>query len=201
MKMAGKLLASLNADQYQALYVDDPKAYRSDVLETLVETVYEALAAVSNRFTGVDDAFWMTVIDVNLDGFRPHGAEPDGMTPFQQRLALKLVDKLRDNMKGYYPAICRVLLAWVGPYVHQAPQANWTAFNILKDAVYFELQQFPQLAATKPDKIRNYLPDNVTYDVATTDLIQTYRDGKQAVTRLSMLNLSPVDLVAKNIRR
>jgi hypothetical protein len=33
MKMAGKLLASLNADQYQALYVNDPTAHRSDVQE------------------------------------------------------------------------------------------------------------------------------------------------------------------------
>jgi len=119
------------------------------------------------------------------------------MTPFQQRLALKLIEKLRDNMKGYYPAMCRVLLACVGPYVHQAPQLNRTAFNILKDAVYFELQQFPQLAATKPDKIADYLPDDFTYDVATADLIQTYRNGAQAGTKLSMLNLSPVNLVAK----
>jgi hypothetical protein len=201
MKMADKLLASLNADQYQALYVNDSTVYRSDVLETLVEIVYEALAAISNHFKGVDDAFWTTVIEVLLNGFRPHGAEPDGMTPFQQRLALKLIDKLRDNMKGYYPAICRVLLEWVGPYEQQAAQTNRTAFNILKDAVYFELQQFPQLAARKPDKITDYLPDDFTYDVATTDLIQTYRDEKQAVTRLSMLNLSLVDLVANNVRR
>ena len=201
MKMADKLLASLDADQYQALYVNDLTVYRSDVLETLVEIVYEALAAVSNRFKGADDVFWITVIETDLKGFPPHGEQPDGMTPFQQRLALKLIDKLRDNMKGYYPAICRVLLAWVGMYVHPSPQPNRTAFNILKDAVYFELQQFPQLAARKPGKIANYLTDNFTYDVATTDLIQTYRNGTQAATRLSTLNLSPVDLVAKNIRR
>ncbi len=198
--MANKLLASLDADQYQALFVSDPKVYRSDVLETLVEIVYEALAAVSNRFKGVDDAFWITVIETVLKGFPPHGAQPDGMTPFQQRLALKLIDNLRDNMRGYYPAICRVLLAWVGAYVHESQQPNRTAYIILKDAVYFELQQFPQLAARKPDKIANYLPDNFTYDIATTDLVQTYRDGKQAVTRLSTLNLAAVSLVAEDIR-
>jgi len=201
MKMADKLLASLDADQYQALYVNDLTVYRSDVLETLVEIVYEALAAISNRFKGVDDAFWMAAIEVFLKGFPSHGQQPDGMTPFQQRLALKLIEKLRDNMKGFYPAICRVLLACVGPYVRQAPQPNRTAFNILKDAVYFELQQFPQLAARKPDKIANYLPDNVTYDVATVDLVQTNRSGAQAVTRLSTLNLPPIDLVAKSVRR
>jgi hypothetical protein len=85
--------------------------------------------------------------------------------------------------------------------VHPSPQTNQTAYNILKDAVYFELRQLPQLAARKPDKIANYLPGNFTYDVVTTDLIQTNRNGTQAVTRLSILNLSPVDLVAKNIRR
>jgi hypothetical protein len=202
MKIADKLLASLDADQYQALYVNDPTVHRSDFLETLVEIVYEALAGISNRFKGVDDVFWITAIKAVHNGFSPIGMQPDGITPFQQRLALKLIEKLRDNMKGYYPAICRVLLAWVGSYVSQAPQQpNRTAFNILKDAVYFELQQFPQLAATKPDKIADYLPDDFTYDVATTDLVRTYRNGIQEATRLATLNLSPVDLIAKNVRR
>jgi hypothetical protein len=201
INMADKLLASLDTDQYQVLYVDDPAAYRSDVLETLVEIVFEALAAISNQFKGADDIFWMIAIEAFLKGFPPHGQQPDGMTPFQQRLALKLINNLRDNMKGYYPAICRVLLACVGPYAHPTPQPNRTAFNILKGAMYFELQQFPQLASKKPDKIRNYLPDNVTYDDATTDLVLTYRGGAQVITRLSALNLPAIDLVAKNIRR
>ena len=84
---------------------------------------------------------------------------------------------------------------------HKSNANNRTAFNILKDAVYFELQQFPQLEATKPDKIAHYLPDNIAYDVATTDLVQTYSNGAKAVTRLSTLNLPPIDLVAQNVRR
>jgi hypothetical protein len=103
-------------------------------------------------------------------------------------------------MRGYYPAICRVLLAWVGPYVHAAPQPNRTAFNILKDAVYFELQKLPQLAASKPNKVSHYLPDNVTFDSLTTDLVHNYRSGTHSVTQLSTLNLAPISLVAKNIR-
>jgi len=62
--MADKLLGSLDVGQYERLYVDDAKAYRSDVLETLVEIVFEALAAVSNQFKGFDDAFWIMVIEV-----------------------------------------------------------------------------------------------------------------------------------------
>jgi hypothetical protein len=114
IKMANKLLTSLNADQYQALYVNDPKTYRSDVLETLVEIAYEGLAGIANHFKGVDDAFWMTAIDAFHKGFPNIGAQPDGMSPFQQRLALKLIGKVGDNMRGFYLAICRVLLACVG---------------------------------------------------------------------------------------
>jgi hypothetical protein len=200
IKMADKLQASLEMTRYQKLYVDDPKAHRSDVLETLVEIVYEALCAVSNQFKGFDDAFWIMVIEVAHKAFPPFGSQPVGMTPFQQRLALKLIEKLKDNMKGYYPAICRILLAWVGPYAHQVAQPNRTAFNILKDAVYFELQSLPQLAAKKPEKIRHYLPDNVKYDSVTTDLVHTYRSGTPAVTRISALKLSPTSLLANNVR-
>jgi hypothetical protein len=82
IKMADKLLASLDTDQYQVLYVDDPAAYRSDVLETLVEIVFETLAAISNQFKGADDIFWMIAIRAFLEGFPPHGQQPDGMTPF-----------------------------------------------------------------------------------------------------------------------
>jgi hypothetical protein len=198
--MAHKLLASLKARQYQRLYVEDPKAYRSDVLETLVEIVYEALTAVSNRFKGADDAFWTMVIDVSHHAYLPFGSQSDGMTPFQQRLALKLIEKLKDNMSGYYPAICRVLLSWVGPYERKATQPNRTAYNILRDAVYFELQRLPELAAENPDKVRDFLPDNVTYDIGTTELVYNYKGGEPAITRLSTLNVTAVDLIAKELR-
>ena len=103
IKMAHKLLASLNLAQHEALYVLDPKKYRADVLETLVEIVFEALAAVSNKFKGFDDPFWITVIQTVQRVYPSLSGVPDGLTPFQQRLALKLIDKLSDNMRGYYP--------------------------------------------------------------------------------------------------
>jgi hypothetical protein len=67
--------------------------------------------------------------------------------------------------------------------------------------MYYELQQLPQLAASKPDKIADYLPDNVTYKVATRALIHTCRGGQQVVTTLSMINLQAVSLIADGIRR
>jgi hypothetical protein len=200
-RMAGKLLSRLTSREYDQLYVNDPKQYRSDVLETFVEIVYEALACISNKFKGFDDPFWMTGIDVFHEAIPSIGEQPDGMSPFQQRLTLKIIEKLDDNMNGFYPAICRVLLACVGPYERNAAQRNRTAFNILRDAMYHRLQNFPQLAAERPDKVRDYLPDNVTYDTSTTELTHTYRGGEQVVTKLSGLNLGPVSLVAQDARR
>jgi hypothetical protein len=202
IKMANKLLATLDANQYQASYIDNAKQWRADVLETLVEIVYEALAAISNRFKGVNDAFWILAIETFMVGFPTIGAEPDGMNPFQQRLAVKLIEKLDQNMSGWYPAISRVLLACIGPYDNQAGQTNRTAFNILKDAVYFTLHyQLPQLATTQPHKLSSYLPDNVTYDVGTTELTHTYVGGGRVVTKLSALNMPPVFLFSQYIRR
>jgi hypothetical protein len=199
--MADRLLARLTPGQYEALYVNDPERYRSDVLESLVEIVYDALTAIANRFKGVDDRFWSTAIGALHDALPSIGEQPDGMTPFQQRLVLKIIKNLADNMKGYYPAISRVLLACVGPYEHKVGQPNRTAFNILKDAMYLELKSLPELAAKKPDKVADYLPDNVVYDASTTELRHTYRGGAQAVTRLSTLNLDPISLVAHGVRR
>jgi hypothetical protein len=201
IKMADKLLDSIAPQSYEMLFVTDPEKYRSDVLETLVEIVFDGLTAIANRFKGVEDRFWHTAIDTFQKAFPSIGEQPDGMTPFQQRLALKIIEKLNDNMKGFYPAISRVLFACVGPYDHKAGQKNRTAFNILKDAMYFELLQLPDLATNKPDKIRDYFPDNVTFDVSTKNLTHTYFGGEQAVTDLKMLNLSPVSLIANDIRR
>jgi hypothetical protein len=178
LKLANKLLASVSQRSYDALFVTNLKQRRDDVLETLVEIAYEALAEIANRFKGYDDAFWHMAINLFLRAFPSIGQQPDGMTPFQQRLALKIVHTLEDNMKGFYPAICRVVLSCVGPYQHQAPQPNRTAFNIFKDAVYSELQRLPQLAISKPDKFADYLPDDVMYDTASSRLTHTYQDGR-----------------------
>jgi hypothetical protein len=126
--LANRLLAASSTAQYQRLFVTDPEARRNDVLETLVEIVYEALNSVANNFKSFDDPFWTMVMDVMHYTFNSVGTEPDGVTPFQQRLMLKIVHKLKDNVNGFYPAILRVLLAAVGPYEHQVAQPNATAF-------------------------------------------------------------------------
>jgi hypothetical protein len=200
-KLALKLLASVEARDYDALFVNAASQHRSDVLETLVEIVYEALAGVANRFKGVDDPFWMMSMDVMHEVFNSIGVEPDGLTPFQQRLALKLNHRLNQNIKGFYPAVCRVLLSTVGPYRHETEQPNRTAFNILKDMLYIQLKRFHQLAATKPEKISHYLPPNVSYQRRKNSLTHTFRGGGTRTTDLSTLVVPAFALTSRRIRR
>jgi hypothetical protein len=197
-KMANTLLASKRQAEYGALYVSNVGHYRGDVLETLVEIVYEALCGISNRFSGVEDPFWILAIGVMHDIFDSVGTVPDGMTPFQQRLTLKIVDKLDDNVRGFYPAICKVLLSTVGPYNQPNAQTNRTAFNILKDAMYIVLRRLRRL---DQNKISSYLPPHVTYDPTTTRLIFTYRGGAQVFTDMSALRVPAFSLTSSRIRR
>jgi hypothetical protein len=143
----------------------------------------------------------MMSMDVMHDIFNSIGAEPDGLTPFQQRLALKLNHRLNQNIKGYYPAVCRVLLSAVGPYRHEAEQPNKTAFNVLKDMLYIQLKRFHQLAKTKPEKVSHYLPPNVTYNRKTNCLTHTYRGGGTRTTELTTLAVRALSLTSKRIRR
>jgi hypothetical protein len=116
------------------------------------------------------------------------------MNPLQQQLAVQLIEKLRHNMEGMYPAISRVLLAVIGPYRDLPDISTRTAYVIIKDAVYKELQKLPTLHAKEPERIADYLPSNVTYGGASNTLTHTYLRGEQRVTRLFELNIPSVEL-------
>ncbi len=104
-------------------------------------------------------------------------------------------------MKGFYPAISRVMLACVGPYERNALQPGRTAFNILRDGMYLELKKLPLLAASKPKKLLDFLPDNLSFEYADSTLTHTYRDGAKVSTNLRTLLLPAVSLVDPALRR
>jgi len=181
--------------------VTEAREFRHDLLESLVEIVYQALAYASNDFEGREDRFWHLVFDAFRHAFPSIGQEPDGMSPFQQRLAIKLLAKLDDNMKGFYPSICRVLLTSVGPYKHKMRQENRTAFVILKDVFYLTLKQkLRTLGAKDLGKVQTYLPNNVTYNFTKNTLTHSYSDGRQVITRLRTLKIKPISLLSEDIR-
>jgi hypothetical protein len=200
-KLANSLLASFDDSAYASMFIVKEDEHRHDVLEALVSIVYDSLTSIANKFEGFDDPFWMLAMEAVHDSFHATGAQPEGMTPYQQRLALKLIRKLNDNMRGFYPAISRVLLATVGPYQHDAEEENATAFRILKEAMYGSLKELPELARTQPGKIADYLPSGISYDPASQTLTKIFRDGATKATNLAEIEPYEVDLKDPQIRR
>lgn len=202
IKLAVKLMASLSDRSYDQLFLKDlTNERRHDLLEVLVEIVFDSLNAISNEFNGPGDPFWNMARSTLSDVFPQFDEQPDGMTPFQQRLAIKIVGGLNKNMRGWYPAISRIVLSTVGPYKENGRQQNRTAANILKDASYIELQRLPELAEQKPEKLGDYFPSHISYDPESNVLTHTYASGSQAITDLSQLQLDPVSLIDPIIRR
>jgi len=138
-----------------------------NLVAAIAEIVYDSLASLANSFEGIDDRNWSHAISVFHDIFPSFGDQAVGLDPLQQRLAIKLVDKLRENMKGYYPSISRVLLAVIGPYDRREQITKAMPAGIIREAVYKELQKLKDLHTAKPDKFEDYFPPQIRYDAAT----------------------------------
>ena len=104
-------------------------------------------------------------------------------------------------MDGFYPSISKVLLATIGPYKQHLSVPSGTAYAILRDAVYKELQKLPSLYAKKPEKLADFIPANVTYDHEKNTLTHLYFGGQAAVTDLNALSLSDIDFYDKALWR
>ena len=193
-KSLSKGLESLEPEQHQPLFIASIGEHRHDLIHTIASIIYESLASIANRFLGVDDEGWIHAIRTFSDIYPSIGKAPAGMNPLQQQLAVQLIEKLRHNREGMYPAISRLLLAVIGPYRDPPEISARTAFVIIKDAVYKELQKLPILHAKEPERIADYLPSNVTYNAASNTLTHTYLRGEPRVTRLSELNIPKVEL-------
>jgi hypothetical protein len=199
-KLAQKLERS-DRDLYDYLFVSQhEKGLRFDVLQGLTDVVFDALSAVANDFKGGDDRAWGLAIEVFMNGLDSLSHGSVGLSPFQQRLALKLMEGLEKNMKGFYPAISRIMLACMGPYKALQLPPHLTAGNILRQAMYAELKKFPDLADMRPDQLDHYLPDNVSYDAATSSFDFKYRFGRSTFVDLQNIDPLPVSLYDPALR-
>jgi hypothetical protein len=186
---------------YNILFAEDLEKHRHDSVDEIAKLVCEGLICISNRFQGVEDPAWSFASEILGEIFERYGDVPVGLSPLQQAVAIRLVNKLKNNMDGYYPTLSRVLLAVIGPYKTKAPEKPGSAAAILKDAVYFELKRLPDLYKKDSKKVAERLPPNVTYNHRTRSLTHTYRGGEQVKTPLDNLRIRPVDLLAANILR
>lgn len=196
-----KHLEGLDRKTYEKLYAVIDKRRDNTVLDDLSETIVEMLYSFANDFEGHEDAFWTTAIDIFGAVFGKFGEQPDGMDPLQQRVAIKFIDKVKENMDGLYPALTRVLLPVIGPYEDPAKKNPNSAFSLLREAFYAELMRFPELYKKDPEKAGDYLPKNVRYDAKNATFVQIYLLGEEIPTSLLTLSIQPVSFKADVVRR
>jgi len=178
----------------KALFADNSKGHKNDLVEVISDLIFENLKSISNDFTDFNSRRWTSAICIFMDIYPSNEGTPAGMDPLQQVLAIKLIDRLKRNMSGWYPPISKVLLSVIGPYGKKAEGSkNRTACHILTDAVYNELQKLADLYANRPDKFSDFLPDNVKYDPEINSLTHVYRGGEAITTNLSGLKVPEID--------
>jgi len=186
-------LEKLQPPRRRALYTQRKGEYQHDLVHTIASIVYESLQAIANRFAGLNDPSWHHAIGVFQDIYPSFGDIPPGMDPLQQQLAVMLIDRLRQNMQGLYPAISRVLLSVMEPYDSRPESTTPTANVLLKRAMFKELTKLPSLCAREPERVADYFPSDVRYDVGANTLTYIYRRGTPHVTRLSEMEVPEVN--------
>ena len=85
-------------------------------LDEVAEVVVEYTFSFCNDFMGGEDPFWSTAISVNRHVFGQFMGNTPGFDPLQQRVALKMLRKVDENLEGWYPAISRLFLSTIGFY-------------------------------------------------------------------------------------
>lgn len=189
-------LASLPPNERKSFYaVNDGKAWRDGhVVEAIARLTIDYWNSIANDFQGFGDPNWSSALDTWNACFDRWGEQPSGMDPLQQRVALLMREKIKDNMRGLYPALTRLCLSMLGPYEQKGGKNPDSAAGLIRRDFYSIAKQLPQLAKEHPEKVKDYLPPNVSFDVNTETLTHTYTFGSTAITVLSGLKIDPVSL-------
>lgn len=199
VRMTRDHLHSLTPSDRLPLYAQLGNNADNNVFEAISDIVCKSLSAVADNFSGPGDSYWLYAREIFGNVFPSSSNAPIGMDPLQQRVALKIIEQVSENVTGVYPALSRVLLSIFGPYGSHGNAPTGSAFDLLETAVYNELKQLPQLAKDPKAKIGDFLPDNVRYDAAKDELVHTYVGGTERRTHLAGLSLPQVTFASSDV--
>lgn len=195
-----KYLREVDAETYFSLFFnpndDSTNISERDfsLLDEISETITQCIFSFCNDFNGIDDPFRSFANSLNTDVFERYQANVTEFDPLQQRIALKILRTVDDNLKGYYPAILRMLLSTIGPYTPPTEEHKNHPWQLFVDAFFYRLQAFPEFYKKDSAKALTYLPSDVRYIPERSCIINTYRGGKEQETLLGELNLSDVNI-------
>ena len=203
LEITNTALDNLSEDQYQSLYIknSDLKNHTNNAVSEIAEIIIEAFCSISNDFQGPTDPRWPFAINLFIEVFERDKCEETGLSPLQQIVAIKIIDKLKENMIGYYPTISRILISVIGPHNEQSKDTTRTANNIIRDAVYFELKALPKLYARDENKAIDRLPPYVVYENKNSSLVFTYPNGQKTAVNLDEIAIDFNDLINEGNRR
>jgi len=181
----------------QRLYAQADAPSDLSVLDSIAEMVVCVLENASHEFSGFDDKFGNMAREI-WDSVLPRfGAQAPGMDPLQQRFVLRLIEKTRENMEGWYSPLSRQALAVIGPYAAKAESGERTAFKICRDLFYQELKEFPAFYERDGERAKSLLPGNVRYEPDSATLVHRYSFGDEDRTALLALEIAPISLNAE----
>jgi len=194
-----KYCRSEESSDGKALFASGDTVAGFSALDSIAELVISVLENTAHEFSGFEDKFWpmaREIWDATLPRF---GTQQEGMDALQQRVTLKLIEKTRENMEGWYSPLPRLALAIVGPYAPKGETPERTAFKICRDMFYRELKAYPAFHEKDPERAKTFLPNNVSYDPATSELIHRYSFGQEDHTNLNALEIPPETLAAESM--
>jgi hypothetical protein len=187
------------AQERQRLYAQADAPSDLSVLDSIAEMVISVLENTSYEFSGFDDKFGNMAREI-WDSVLPRfGVQPPGMDPLQQRFVLRLIEKTRENMEGWYSPLSRQALTVIGPYAAKAESSERTAFKICRDLFYQEIREFPAFYEKDVERAKSFLPDNVRYEPDTATLVHRYSFGGEDRTILPSLEIAPISLTAEAV--
>jgi len=199
VEVTRKFCRSAAGPDGKALYAAGDTVSGFSTLDSIAEMVISVLENAAYEFGGFDDKFWPMARDI-WDSILPRfGAQNAGMDALQQRVTLKLIEKTKENMEGWYSPLPRLALAIIGPYAPRGETAERTAFKICRDMFYRELKAFPDFYEKDPGRAKTFLPDNVRYDPGTSELIHRYSFGQEDRTDLNALSIPEEALAAETL--
>ena len=187
-------------EERRALYSRDDLSSDLSALESITELVLSVLENTAFEFSGFDDKLWNMTRDI-WDSVLPRfGMEAPGMDPLQRGFVLKLIEKTRENMEGWYSPLSRQALAFIGPYAKVEPTER-TAFEICRDLFYQEYRAYPEFYEKDPDRAKTFLPNNVSYEPDCASLVHRYSFGGEDRTQLTSLDIPAVSLDFETLLR
>ncbi|TSD86014.1 hypothetical protein FFK22_024660 [Mycobacterium sp. KBS0706] len=203
IKLVQNSFVAMNEEIRRALYAVEYEALtrKFNVVQGVAELVVRIMCGNANNFSNFDDPFWSINYGMMDQIFPRFGNIPVGMNPLQQRVAILLIAEMKENMKGRFPAVSKIILATIGPIGDDDKRKIGTAFEILKDAIYKELGSYKIFYQEDPERAQRFLPGNVRYSIEHDTLFHRYRNGLERATELARVHVGAVNLYDPSLRR